>query len=161
MVNLSTDIINYDHHHLHHLHHHHLHYHGVQIKSRRTKSQMMIGYFVRLVTIIFISTSDDNWICPNNNFDYIFPKWSTSWSFYDWCDNISSTSLSVTPSKSEIFRSIMEYSMKRVSLVYFIPLCLFKYVLKVPVWIDAKWHWLHLFDFSPLCVFKCVFKELA
>ena len=32
---------------------------GVQNKTRRTKCQMMNWYFVRLLTIIFISTKDD------------------------------------------------------------------------------------------------------
>ena len=37
-------------------------------------------------------------------------------------------------------------------------LCVFKCVLKLLAWDDAKSHWLHLFDFSPLCVFRCALK---
>ena len=43
-------------------------------------------------------------------------------------------------------------------LLDFSPLCLFKCFFKLPVQMDAKSHWLHLFVFSPLCVFKCVLK---
>ena len=34
------------------------------------------------------------------------------------------------------------------------PLCVFKCVLKLPVWKDSKVHWLHLFHFSPLWVLR-------
>ena len=40
----------------------------------------------------------------------------------------------------------------------FSPLCIFKCFLKSPASEDAYSHWLHLLDFSPLCVFKCVLK---
>ena len=52
----------------------------------------------------------------------------------------------------------------KVTLVHlfgFSPLCVFKCVLKLPAWEDAKSHWLHLNDFSLVCVFKCVLKALA
>ena len=38
----------------------------------------------------------------------------------------------------------------------FSPMCPFKVSARE----DAMSHWLHLFDFSPLCVFKCVLKWL-
>ena len=49
-----------------------------------------------------------------------------------------------------------------VTLVAFaFTVCVFKCVLKLPGWEDAKSQRLHLFDFSPLCIFKCIFKALA
>ena len=39
-------------------------------------------------------------------------------------------------------------------------MCIFNCLLRLPVWIVVKSHWLqlHLFDFSPVCIFKCVFE---
>ena len=39
--------------------------------------------------------------------------------------------------------------------------CVFKCLLKSPARDDAKSHWLHLFDFSPLFLFKCVLNVLG
>ena len=41
-----------------------------------------------------------------------------------------------------------------VASIDFSPLCDFKCVLKLAGQVDAKLHWLHLFDLSPLCLFK-------
>ena len=38
------------------------------------------------------------------------------------------------------------------------PLWDLKCILKSAGQVDAKLHWLHLFDFSPLCVFKYILK---
>ena len=38
----------------------------------------------------------------------------------------------------------------------FSPLCVFKCLLKLPAWTDAKSRCLQFFNFSPLCIFKCV-----
>ena len=46
-------------------------------------------------------------------------------------------------------------------LFHFSPLCVFRCVLKLLAWEDAKSHRLHLFGFSLLCVLKCVLKLLA
>ena len=43
----------------------------------------------------------------------------------------------------------------------FSPLCVFKCLLKSNARTEANSHWLHLFDFSPLCVFKCLLKWSA
>ena len=40
----------------------------------------------------------------------------------------------------------------------FSPLWDLKCILKSAGQVDAKLHWLHLFDLSPLCVFKCILK---
>ena len=41
-----------------------------------------------------------------------------------------------------------------VASIDFSPLCDFKCILKLAGQVDAKLHWLHLFDLSPLCLFK-------
>ena len=49
----------------------------------------------------------------------------------------------------------------KVTLLAFVqlsPLCVFKCILKVSAWEEAKSHCLHLFGFSPLCIFKCDLK---
>ena len=44
---------------------------GVRNKSQRTKSQIIIWYFVRLITIIFISNSNDMLgVCTGSNNHY-------------------------------------------------------------------------------------------
>ena len=47
---------------------------------------------------------------------------------------------------------------KLVALAWLFSMCVFKCLLKSPACVDAKSHWLHLFDFSPMCVFKCLRK---
>ena len=82
-----------------------------QSQSQQTKYQMMIWYFVRLTTIIFISNSDRCIIvfCTGPNHHYLYHIFQVI-NLILWCDSISSLaplwlgSLSVTPSKKDILR---------------------------------------------------------
>ena len=54
----------------------------------------------------------------------------------------------------------------KMVMLDFSPLCVFKCVLKLPAWKDAKWHRLHLLDFSPMCsqsacIRRCIVTQVA